>query len=204
MDFDYFYSKQQSYFGFSPSDGLVAMLNEYQVPIGNALDIGAGEGRNSFYLSSLGFKVTAVEPAKDGASKIKRHADELGADIKVINNDYLAANLDEYYDFILAGTSLDHMETSYLLKAINKLRDSLKTGGYIYIVVFTQQDPGYLHTKNKASECAPFINHYFKENELKEYFSDYEILYYNEYLKPDNTHGLPHVHGKAKIIARKI
>ncbi len=204
MDFDYFYSKQQSYFGVSPSDGLVTMLDKFELTNGNALDIGAGEGRNSLYLASLGFNVTAVEPTQDGALKIKKRAEEMGLAINIINQDYLAANISDYFDFIIAGTSLDHMETNYLLEAIKKLRDSLRVGGYIYIVVFTEKDPGYLHDLNNASECSTFINHYFKENELRDYFNDYEILFYDEYLKPDNSHGKPHVHGKAKIIARKI
>lgn len=204
MDFDYFYSRQQNYFGESPSDGLVAMLKEYNLKSGNALDIGAGEGRNSLYLASLGFHVTSVEPTHDGTTKILSHAKELNLDINVIQSDYLSANITDKFDFIIAGTSLDHMETEYLHKAIDKLKNSLNNNGYIYIVVFTEKDPGYLHNVEQASECSTFINHYFKENELREYFSDYEILLYNEYMKPDNTHGKPHVHGKAKIIARKL
>ena len=96
------------------------------------------------------------------------------------------------------------MEKQYLDNAVDKLKDSLNVGGLIYIVVFTKNDPGYLKQLDKASECSNFINHYFEENELKEYFKDFDILYYNEYIKPDNTHGKPHVHGKAKLIARKI
>lgn len=204
MDFDYFYSNQQSYFGVLPSDGLVSMLKEYNLRNGNTLDIGAGEGRNSIYLASLGFNVTAVEPTKDGASKILSRANELNLNINVIHNDYLSADIKDKFDFIIAGTSLDHMESNYLIKSIEKLKTSLNIGGYIYIVVFTEKDPGCLHDQENSSECATFINHYFKENELREYFSEYEILFYNEYMKPDNTHGKPHVHGKAKIIAKKV
>ena len=204
MDFDYFYSKQKSYFGDAPSDGLVAMLKEHDVNVGKALDIGAGEGRNSIYLASLGFDVTSIEPTKDGANKIIEKSNKLDLNINVLNCDYLSENLNEKYDFIIAGTSLDHMEKQYLDNAVNKLKDSLNIGGLMYIVVFTKNDPGYLKQLDKASECSNFINHYFEENELKEYFKDFDILYYNEYIKPDNTHGKPHVHGKAKLIARKI
>lgn len=204
MDFDYFYSKQKSYFGEAPSDGLVSMLKEYDISIGKALDIGAGEGRNSIYLASLGFDVTAVEPTKDGANKILEKSNQLGFQIHVLNCDYMQENLNEKYDFILAGTSLDHMEKQYLDCAINKLKNSLNIGGFIYIVVFTKKDPGYLKQFEQASECSCFIQHYFEENELRECFQDFDVLYYNEYMKPDHTHGKPHVHGKAKIIARKI
>lgn len=204
MDFDYFYSKQKNYFGEYPSDGLVAMLKEYDVNIGKALDIGAGEGRNSIYLASLGFDVTSIEPTKDGANKIIEKSNKLDLKIDVLNCDYLSANLNEKYDFIISGTSLDHMEKQYLDKAIIKLKNSLNNGGLIYIVVFTKDDPGYLKQFDNASECSEFIKHYFAKNELKEYFKNFDILYYDEYIKSDNTHGMPHIHGKAKLIARKM
>lgn len=204
IDFDYFYSEQKSYFGIEPSDGLVDMLKKYPVTVGNALDIGAGEGRNSIYLSQLGFKVTSIEPTFDGANKIIERAKELNLKINVINNDYLGDTTNEKYDFIIAGTSLDHMDKDYLDKAIIKLKNSLNINGLVYIVVFTQDDPGYLKDLDNASECASFIKHYFSKNELRDYFNDFDILYYNEYIKPDNSHGKPHVHGKAKLIARKI
>lgn len=204
MDFDYFYSKQKSYFGESPSDGLVAMLKEYDVNIGKALDIGAGEGRNSIYLAQLGFNVTSIEPTKDGSNKIIDKANKLNLKINVLNCDYLTDDTNEKYDFIIAGTSLDHMEKKYLDKAIEKLKESLNLGGLVYIVVFTRDDPGYLRQLDNASECSDFIKHYFAKNELKEYFKDFDILYYDEYIKADNSHGKPHIHGKAKLIARKI
>lgn len=204
MDFDYFFSKQDNYFGEAPSDGLVEILKNYDIKIGKALDIGAGEGRNSLYLASLGFDVTSIEPTEDGAKKIIDKSNMLDLKLRVLNCDYLSEDLGEKYDFIIAGTSLDHMEKEYLDNAINRLKNSLNIGGLVYIVVFTKKDPGYLRQYCYASECSGFIKHYFGKNELREYFKEFDILYYNEYMKPDHTHGKPHIHGKAKLIARKI
>jgi cyclopropane fatty-acyl-phospholipid synthase-like methyltransferase len=201
--FDLFYTKQKSYFGEAPSDGLVAALEQYAVKPGKALDIGAGEGRNALYLAHLGFSVDAVEPSQDGAQKIEEKAKELGLNIDVKNTDYLADSRETEYDCIVAATSLDHMADDYLQKALSKLKKSLKVGGVVYIVVFTQEDPGFSGDLENASECAPFIQHYFKKNELKNAFADFEILFYDEYKKEDTTHGKPHFHAKAKLIARK-
>lgn len=203
-DFDYFYSNKDSYFGLNPSDGLVDMLNKYDVKIGNALDIGAGEGRNSIYLATKGFNVTAVEPTKIGSNKISDIANKMKLkNVNVINDDFMSANINQKFDFIIAGTSLDHMELEYLHKSIDKIKSLMNNDCVIYVVVFTEKDPGYLKQNDIKSECSTFIKHYFKENELKEYFKDCDILFYNEYMKPDNSHGKPHVHGKAKLIARK-
>lgn len=204
MKFDDFYGRKENYFSTQQSDGMQAMIEKYNVKPSKALDIGAGEGRNSIYLSKLGFDVVAVEPSIEGCNKINESAKKLNLNIDIQNKDFLSLEVNEKFDFILASTSLEHMEYEYLQKAIKKIKDSLNIGGYIYIVVFTEKDPGFVRDIENASECALFIKHYFKENELKSYFNDFEIIYYNEYMKEDTTHGKPHYHGKAKIFARKV
>ena len=79
----------------------------------------------------------------------------------------------------------------------------MKPGGYVYILVFTEDDPGFKKDIENASECSLFIKHYFKKGELRNFFSDFEILEYSEYIKKDTTHGPIHYHGKAKLFARK-
>jgi len=203
-DFSIFYDQTKSYFGDNPSDGLVDALEKYQIKPGKALDIGAGEGRNSLYLAKSGFSVCAVEPSVLGVEKIKERARESSLDLKVVNADYLSFESDDIYDFILAGTSIDHMESDSLEKVFTKLKKSLNKNGVVYIVVFTEDDPGALKKYDEASECADFIKHYFKKDELREYFNDFEILFYDEYTKKDTTHGPVHFHAKAKLIAQKI
>jgi tellurite methyltransferase len=198
-----FYKQSANYFGDNPSDGLVDALEKYQIKKGKALDIGAGEGRNSLYLAKLGFSVTAVEPSILGAEKIRDRAKISGLGIQIVNTDYLSFDSDEKYDFILAGTSLDHMEARQMDKIFLKLKKSLNKGGIVYIVVFTEDDPGAMKKYDEASECANFIKHYFKKGELRGHFEDFQILFYDEYQKKDTTHGPVHFHGKAKLIAQK-
>lgn len=124
--------------------------------------------------------------------------------IKIYNSDFLSiskrlSNL----GFVLALTSLEHMEYDYLNETISEIKNILIPGGYVYALVFTEDDPGFKKDLNNASECSLFIKHYFKQNELKEFFSDFDILEYTEYVKKDITHGPAHYHGKAKLFARK-
>lgn len=205
MNFNEFYSKKTSYFSDSHSGGMQECIDKYNVTPCTSLDIGAGEGRNSLYLASRGFTVKAIEPSTVGATKIKERAINNSFDIEVYNTDFLTVSSEiSNIGFVVALTSLEHMEYTYLSKTISEIKRVLKIGGYIYIVVFTEEDPGFLKKKNDASECSMFIKHYFKKGELKSFFSDFRILEYKEYTKEDSTHGPIHYHGKAKLFAQKI
>ena len=204
MIFNDFYSKSSHYFSNNHSGGMQECLEKYKVAPCLAIDIGAGEGRNSLYLASQGFSVLAIEPSSVGAMKIKEQAKQHDLDLKVLNSDFLSISKDySGVGFVLALTSLEHMEYEYLCRTITEIKRVLKPGGYLYILVFTEEDPGFKKMYNEASECALFIKHYFKKDELKELFSDFDIIEYREYIKEDTTHGPVHFHGKAKLFAQK-
>ena len=204
MNFDEFYSIPHTYFSQEHSGGMEECLKKYKVSPCTAIDIGAGEGRNSLYLASLGFNVYAIELSEVGAKKILQRAKDYGVEVAVLNTDIVTAskNLSDI-GFAVALTSLEHMDYDYLLEAVKEIKRILKPGGYIYAMVFTEDDPGYKKDLLNASECALFIKQKKKKGELKELFSDFEILEYSEYMKIDETHGPTHYHGKAKLFARK-
>ena len=204
MKFDEVYLSKEVYFCPEHSGGMEECLKNFHVEPCEALDIGAGEGRNSLYLTANGFKVAAVEPSLVGARKIQENAKKHGLDISVINSDFLMASAAmSNKGFVVALTSLEHMDYEYLCESIEEIKRLLAPGGYFYAIVFTEEDPGFMRDCANASECAMFVRHYFKKNELRRFFSDFEILVYKEYVKEDNTHGYAHYHGKAKIFARK-
>ncbi len=204
MNFDEFYSIPHTYFSQEHSGGMEECLKKYNVPPCSAIDVGAGEGRNSLYLASVGFNVYAIEPSKVGADKTSRRAKESRVNVSVLNTDILNATKDlKDIGFAVALTSLEHMDYDYLLQAVKEIKRVLKPGGYVYALVFTEEDPGYKKDSSNASECASFIKHYFKKGELRELFSDFDILEYSEYMKIDESHGSVHYHGKAKLFAQK-
>lgn len=204
MNFDDFYSNKNYYFSESYSGGLADCLKKYNVSPCVALDLGAGEGRNSFFLASLGFVVISVEPSKVGAEKILTRAENEKLNIQVYNSEFLSVSRElSELGLVVALTSLEHMEHNEIGQTVSEIKRILKPGGYVYILVFTEDDPGFKKDTNNASECSLFIKHYFKKNELKELFSDFNILEYSEYMKRDTTHGPIHYHGKAKLFARK-
>ena len=203
MDFDTFYLNNR--FGKEHSVEMAEYITKYAISPCYAVDLGAGEGRNSVYLATLDFRVVAIEPSVVGARKISQQSKERNLGIIVENTDFLScANKLKDVGFLVAFTSLEHMEYNYLLEAVKTIKQILKIGGYVYIVVFTEDDPGFKNETEMVSECASHIKHYFRNNELRDLFSDFEILHYSEFMIEDTDHGPIHYHGEAELFAQKI
>lgn len=206
MTFDNIYAIDNLYFSSKHSGGMEECIQQYNIFPCKVVDLGAGEGRNSLYLAEQGFDVISIEPSQKGTDKLEQEVERRGYNnIRIINQDFLDVT-EELFDvgFLVSLTCLEHMDYSELLRSVQEIKRILRSGAYVYIVAFTEDDPGFKGDIRNASECSKFIKHYFKKNELKNLFSEFQILFYDEYLKEDLSHGKPHYHGKAKLIARKI
>lgn len=202
--FDSWYKKHPNYFP-EPSDGLIQCVNDYNIRPGLALDIGCGQGRNALWLASIGFEVTAFDNSEQAIQELLDSAQRGGLSIHAHTADLVTCDLGEnLYDLIVVQTTLNHLKTpGSISRCCDKIASALKhRDGFLYCVGFTTEDPGY-RAEAGQSECTPFITHYFALNEMAAFFSALECLFYNEYVKLDDSHGLPHIHGKAKLIARR-
>src|SRR5437588_4707275 len=111
--FNHVYGKHDDpfYYGLRPSTKLEQFLNDTHPPIGAALDLGCGEGRNSLLLARYGYHVHAVDASHQGIHKLATYARSQGLD----NVDYEVADVraaqlkTTFYDAIVAVTILDHI-----------------------------------------------------------------------------------------------
>ena len=152
---DYFSNK----YNLSPAHEEVVSAMNYISPC-KALDLGAGQGRNTLYLSSIGFEVSAVD-----------------------NN---ALFLQE-----LANISLEENLNLNVYKHDINEENHTNIRGY-NLVVSSLLVPG--HT---LATPFPFS---FIQNELREYYNDWEIIQYSEHTKPTKYSSHPHV----VLLAKKI
>src|SRR2546421_858056 len=111
--FNHVYGKPDDpfYYGLKPSAELETFLHETHPPVGEALDLGCGEGRNSLLLAHYGYHVHAVDSSSQGIQKLEKYAFSQGlntivgevADVRTVQ---LTPNC---YDAIVAVTILDHI-----------------------------------------------------------------------------------------------
>ena len=196
------------YYGLKPSEELEKFLHETHPPAGEALDLGSGEGRNSLLLAHYGYHVHAVDSSSQGIQKLEQYAhsqglDNIDGEVADVRTVQFTTN---FYDAIVAVTILDHVTEEEGKKVAESIIDALKPGGFVFIEAFTVHDPAANAAREEhetISETASFVQHYFDEGELANWFSKLETLKYEEFMKYDDSHGEPHYHGLARLIGKK-
>lgn len=162
---DALYRKNKGYvFGKEPAAFLVESLP--QLPIGRALDIAMGEGRNAVYLAKKGFQVTGVDISEVAIRKAKRLARESKVHIKTISEDLNKFQIaPESYDVIIVFYYLQRNLVPQIIKG-------LKPGGVLVMETYTVDQ----HKYDKAMNMAFLL----KKGELKNMFRELQAVKYQE------------------------
>jgi SAM-dependent methyltransferase len=83
----------------SPNAWVEATLAE--LPVGTALDLGAGEGRNALWLAARGWRVTAVDYSEQGIATGRSRAESEGLDLDWVVADLREWRTDARFDVVL-------------------------------------------------------------------------------------------------------
>jgi cyclopropane fatty-acyl-phospholipid synthase-like methyltransferase len=139
---------------------------------GKVLDLGCGEAGTSLLLAEKGFEVTCIDISKTAINNIKKEAKKREVKIIALVADLGKFEIEEDYDIII-GTGIFHfLPEENSLKLIDNVKKHTKKYGLNVFEVFLQGDP----SQEEDSE-----GYYFKPNELKDLYSNWDILDYEEY-----------------------
>ena len=156
-----------------------------EAPGREALDLACGGGRHTLFLSEKGFHVDAVDISEVALAKLAPKVDP--ERVRLIE-----ADLDSYtpekerYDLIVMTNFLDRA-------LIERAKEALRPGG-IMIVETYMEDP-----ENEKRDANP--DFLLRDGELKEIFSDWEIVAYETFW---NETYEKYRMKKQGIVARKI
>ena len=143
---------------------VAAILKNYvaHAPVGYALDLACGTGRNTHFLERLGFSVDAVDLSDYALSQIKDTP-------KIIK---IETDLDSYdlkkntYDLIINCNYLNR-------RLMDQMIGALKDGGLIIFETFIEA-----HEKPEQGSMNP--DYLLKKNELLNAFINLDVIYYEE------------------------
>ncbi|MDF2511651.1 MAG: Methyltransferase type 11 [Herbinix sp.] len=95
---------------------------------GSILDLGCGSGRDSAHFISCGFDVTAMDASEEMCELASIH---IGQDVLQLSFDEI--DFKEVFDGIWACASLLHVPSSKIDNIFNKVIDSLKINGVLFM-----------------------------------------------------------------------
>ena len=126
-------------FGDAPDTRLVSILDQVgEQSLGTVLDIGAGTGRNAFYLGARGYTVDAVELTPKFAELLRAHASLHNQSVRVIEGDVFE-RIEElghgYCLVLLSGVVGDFRGIAQLRRVFEIAAERLRTAGLLVLNV---------------------------------------------------------------------
>ncbi len=213
MQYDEAYRKSQDYFGSEPTDILrdFVHLVDKSRPI---LDIGAGQGRNTFFLARLGFSVDGIDPTPASLEIIDRTAKKDNLPARAVCSGFEEFDSGEIlYGAVLLFGIIQILSREGIRSLIRKTTDWLVSGGLVFITAFTIDDPSYAHNaetyrsiaRNSFQSDRGEIFTYLEPGEILKLFKGYTVVHHEEGLGPMHRHGgsKPHQHASVKAVFRK-
>ncbi len=192
------YSHNETVFGGEPEQ-VVRNVVKYRTA-GSAVELGAGEGRNSLFLASNGFEVSAYDISKVGIGKIAKRAAELKLNVQAEVADVRALNLQRNFDVVASTYMLHHLSREEALALVKRMQEHTNPEGLNAITVFTKS--GDFYKGNPETD-----RFYPDAGELKSLYAEWDILEYEELevpavdTKPDGSQ-MSNV--AARLLARKM
>ena len=212
MSYDKAYLKTENVFGKDAEDNLIKHIDliNRKLPV---LDIGAGQGRNSFYLAEKGCEVHALEPSAVAVKSMNKIIEEKKLRINTFHCEIDSFNTVQKYSAILIYGLFQILKWDEISSLIDTINNLTVSNSLVFITAWTVEDPSFLLWKNKCKVIGQNsflslegeVRTYFEKNQLLELFSNYEIVYNWEGLGPKHRHGDGPIeqHGKVELIVRR-
>lgn len=192
------YAQDEYYWGTEPNE-LVKRAVEHAPDRDNltAIDVGAGEGRDSVYLAEQNIDVTAVDIAPNGLEKAEQLADERGVDIEVTQADINTLELASPVDIFYSIGTIQYLRPENRADTFEHFKIKTISGGIHALFAFVDRD-----TIPPAPDWGE-NEYYYDETELHTYYEDWECLYTEDLVFDDDSGGEPHQHAAVEVLYRK-
>lgn len=155
------------------------------LPVGRALDLASGNGRNALLLAERGMSVTALDISEEALAQLRREASDRGLDVETRQVDLEAdpGLPEDAFDLAIDFFFLHRPLLPHLLR-------SVQPGGVVVLRTFSRAGPFPGGPDNPAIVLLP--------GELPEIFAGWEVLRHEDGLEASRKGG-----SLAGIVARR-
>jgi SAM-dependent methyltransferase len=128
------YSGEDLAYGDAPN-GFLSLVAERFSSTGQALDIGAGEGRNALFLASRGLNVLAIDQSEVGMQKAQQLARQRGLTLRTQVVDLQDFDA-EHNSFDVVSSIFVHLPTKLRAAVHQRVGAWLKPGGFFVLEAY--------------------------------------------------------------------
>ncbi|PJF41083.1 MAG: hypothetical protein CUN55_12025 [Phototrophicales bacterium] len=170
--------------GAEPSPEVVRAVEAFRAvhSIGSALalDLGAGDGRNTLYLAQQGFEVIAVDAAPVGIEKIKRRLADAGLSAHTVLADLREYELPPSVDLLVASYVIHLLPNPY--DFLRQWQQHTRVGGFCVVssrgrLPFDSPEAWFLEPFELRHIFQYAGWHIVYHQEIEDYHSEYERLF---------------------------
>lgn len=179
------FSKDTAFFGEEPSEFAKKSLELLRREgMHSILELGCGQGRDTFFFARNGLRVTALDYAGTAVAVLRKNAAaaDLSSSITAQAHDvrqplpFHDASFDACYAHMLLCMELSAAEIAFILGEIHRV---LAPGGLTLYSVRSSFDKHYragTHLREDIYEISGFAVHFFTEEKIRKLARGYEIL----------------------------
>jgi SAM-dependent methyltransferase len=179
------FSRNSAFFGEEPIDFAKNSLNLFQKEgTKSILELGCGQGRDTFLFTQSGLEVTALDYSETAISAIQEKAQAAGLASKLHARTHNVKeaipfsdnSFDACFSHMLLCMELSTVEIGFIMKETHRI---LKPGGLAVYSVRSNFDKHYrtgTHLGEDLYEVGGFVIHFFTEEKIKKLAKGYEIL----------------------------
>jgi len=159
-EWDRRYAARSRLFHVEPDNALVELAGP--LTPGAAVDLGAGEGRNSLWLAEHGWHVTAVDSSEVALARTRETAESSGLSVETVKGD-MAEYLDKGPRFDLVVIANIHPVPADRAALLESASDAVKPGGHLFLIGHHLDsfghagppDPERLYTAERLQDAFP-------------------------------------------------
>jgi len=196
MTFDETYSDVENVFGDEPE----LVLKNYYLRMNKSLpvlDIGAGQGRNTFFLAREGFQVDALDPSKVAVETVSAIAKKEGLNIHTYQTgfDKFIPSVDCYSGILVFGL-IQMLPWKSIELLLEKIKRWTNEGSLVFATGFAVTDPSFekysitrkMIGKNSFADEQGNIRTYLEAGEMLNLFDGYKVIHHWEGMGPEHSH----------------
>ena len=163
-------------------------------PGARVLELGCGEGRDSVFFASRGFRVTGLDVSRAGLRKAAQLARARGVRIRWVQGDMWRVAVRGPFDCVYSCGSIHYVPRRARRRLLARLQTLTRPAGHHAHIVFTDR---VIHVEWRE------IVDYFRPGELARAYAGWRVRHRAERVIRCARDGTPHRHSVEAVIARR-